>query len=90
MVGCLNDVIHRHSFLILESDGAGFKDIAGLLLSQLATFYSIRVVGELHLGLMVDSSLAMCLLFINEKRSEFVHKVSLRLSFLPIPYLLIV
>ena len=27
---------------------------------------------------------------INEKRSEFVHKVSLRLSFLPIPYLLIV
>ena len=67
MIGCLYDVIHRHSFLILEADGAGFKDVAGLLLSQLATFNSIRVVGELHLCLMIESSLTMCLLLINEK-----------------------
>ena len=48
-------------------EGVGFKDVAGLLLSQLATFNSIRVVGELHLCLMIESSHTMCVLLINEK-----------------------
>ena len=76
VIGCLDDVVHRHSLLILEPDGAGFKDVSCLLFGLLAAFNSVGVVGELHLGLMVESSLAMCLLFINEERSEFVHKVS--------------
>ena len=48
-------------------EGVGFKDVAGLLLSQLATFNSIRVVGELHLGLMVEPSPTVRLSLINEK-----------------------
>ena len=75
VVGRLYDVVHWHGFLILETDGACLKDVACLFLGQFAALNAIAVVGELHLSLMVESSLAMRLLLINEI-SE-MHSVSL-------------
>ena len=71
MIGGLDNVIHRHSLLIFETYGACFKDIASLFLGEFAALNAIRVVSQLHLGLMIKSALKVCLLLVDEKCSKF-------------------
>ena len=46
------------------------QNVACLFLGQFAALNTIAIVGELHLSFMVESSLAMCLLLINEARTK--------------------
>ena len=77
MVRRFDDVVNGHGFLVLETDGAGFKDIACLFLCELAALYAIRVVCKMHLGFVIQASFAVRLLFVNKESGEFVRHFSL-------------
>lgn len=49
----LYNVIYLDS-LVCDPYGIGFKDIACLLMGQLAPFYMVAIVAKINLGTMID------------------------------------
>ena len=42
--------------LVCDPYGIGFKDIACLLIGQLAAFYMVAIIAEINLGTVIDSA----------------------------------
>ena len=55
VVGGLYDIINLNS-LVCSPNSIGFKNIARLLMGQLAAFYMIVVITEINLSTMIDPS----------------------------------
>ena len=55
VVGGLYNIIYPNR-LVCNSYGIGFKDIACLLMGQLAAFYMIAIIAEINLGTVIDSA----------------------------------
>lgn len=65
VVGSLDDIIHVHRF-VCDANGVGFKYVSCLLVGELATFNMIRVVCEINLGAVVDTSAEFCFFLLSE------------------------
>ena len=73
VVGSLYDVIDRHRVLVFETYHTGFKDVACLFLREFASLYTIGIISQLHLCLMIQAAFAMRLLLICEQRCQLIH-----------------
>ena len=55
VVGGLYNIIYLDG-LVCDPYGIGFKDIACLLMGQLAAFYMVAIIAEINLGTVIDSA----------------------------------
>ena len=55
MIGCFYDIVNIDN-LIFKTNGIRFKDVASLIMSQLAPLNMIGVVGQFNLNLVIDTT----------------------------------
>ena len=62
VVGCFHDVVYVDGF-ICDSDSVGFKDVSCLFVSEFAALNMVRVVCEVDLCAVIDTSAEFCFFF---------------------------
>ena len=55
MIGCFYDIVNIYN-LIIKTNGILFKDVAILIMIQLAPLNMIGVVGQFNLNLVIDTT----------------------------------